>query len=417
MTKLLGSLLAAAGLVGCGVESPDLGSNAGDSYEEFKSKLGREPGTGAYILDWDIVIHDEAKLYEYWSSLQQGALTIHTAGGMDVKWSDAQKRNLTYCIGASFGGNKQLVVSAMAAAAEQGWEKFGDVNFIYLPEQDANCNAQNPNVVFDVNQVNSGGQYLARAFFPNSPRVERSVMIDPASFSPQQTGGISLTNIVIHELGHALGFRHEHIRAPGAQCLEDNNYKGITNYDQVSTMHYPQCGSPNNTLALSQLDQQGVALVYGAPLVAQAPMTGFAFPAEGATVPPTFTVKASVVDADNNLTRVELHIDGAIYGAPKTTAPFEFEVTNLVAGGHTLEIKATDGGGLTSTTEVNITVSANGGGGSGTGGGTGSGTGGGTGGGDGASADVVGGCSTTGGSTAGLLFGLALVGLVRRRRS
>ncbi|MDQ3368209.1 MAG: Ig-like domain-containing protein [Myxococcota bacterium] len=401
---LLATMLAATGL-GCAAEQPELGTNQGDSFEEFKAQLAREPGTGAYVLDWDLVIHGEDKLYDHWSQAQQGALLIYN-NGTDIKWSDAQKVNLTYCIGVGFGANKQLIVNAMTAATVNGWEKFANVKFVYLPGQDATCNAANPNVLFDVNPAPAGSPYLARAFFPDSPRGERNVLVEAASFDPARTGGIPLANIVIHELGHALGFRHEHIARPNQQtqgCLEDTQYRGVTDYDAVSTMHYPQCGSPNNTLALSAKDQAGAALIYGAPIVNVAPMAMLTVPQNGATVAPTFDVEASVVDT--NLSKAELFIDGTLYGAPLTASPWVFEVIGLAAGAHTLKIKATDLAGLIAEQEVQITVSASGGGG---GGGAGAGDG------DGSN-DITGGCSTSGGSAGSVLM-LALVGLLRRRR-
>jgi hypothetical protein len=408
---VLASTVAAAGLFGCALDQPSESSTAGMSFEELKARAGREPGTGAYVLDWDMVIHGDDALFDYWSRSQQGALTIYSVGGTQIKWDATQKKNLTYCIGGGFGAtNKQLIKDAMKAATEGGWEKFADVNFTHVELQDANCNAQNANVMFDVNLAPTGAGYLARAFFPNDARGNRNVLVAVESFNPQQTGGITLTNILIHELGHALGFRHEHIRAPGAPCPEDNQYAAVTPYDQVSTMHYPQCGSPNNTLALSNLDRSGVAMVYGAPIVNMPPMTNITSPANGATVGPTFRVSSAIVDTD--LVKAELLIDGTVYQT-LTTGPFDFQVTDLALGEHQLQIKGTDGGGLTSTTSITVTVTK--GGGSGTGSGNGTGNGNGTGGGDGAETDVVGGCST-GGGNASLLLGLALAGLLIRRR-
>ena len=413
MNKLLLASTLSASLLGCAVEEPTYGTNQGDSFEVWKSKLAREPGTGKYILDWDIVIGDEGRLFEHWSQYQQGALAIYRINGTDIKWNDTQKLNLTYCIGTSFGANKQKIIDAMNAATTNGWERFANVNFVYVPAQDATCNAQNTNVLFDVNQVNSGGQYLARAFFPNDARADRNVLVDPASFDPAQTGNIPLGNILTHELGHTLGFRHEHIRTDQGRtvaCPEDTNYRGVTDYDVVSTMHYPQCGSPNNTLALSAKDQTGVATVYGAPGSNAAPVAQVLQPTNGSTVGPNFDLEAMVVDT--NLQKVELVIDGVITGAPLTAPPFIFMVTNLSVGPHSLKVKATDVAGLTTdAVVVNVTVAANGGGnGTGTGGGNGNGTGGGDG-----STDVTGGCNT-GGGTAGLLFAFGLLGLAVRRR-
>ena len=415
MTKtLLAATLATALLGGCLTEDQtDYGTNQGDSFEEWRGKLGREPGTGKYIVDWDIVL-DESELFDHWSQYQQGALAIYRLNGVDIKWNDTQKLNLTYCFGSTFGGNLTAIKAAMQGATQAGWEMFGNVKFVHVPAQDgAGCNAQNPNVVFDINQVDSGGQYLARAFFPNDARADRNVLFDVTAFG-NIGGGITLTNIMIHELGHVLGFRHEHIRTDQGrtvQCPEGTDYRGVTPYDQVSTMHYPQCGSPNNTLALSTRDKEGIALVYGAPLVNMPPVASIQQPANNSTVAPDFMVDAMVTDGNNNLSKVELFIDGQLYGQPLTTAPFVFQVTQLATGPHELKITATDGSGAKTDQIVFVTVQANGGGGNG--GGGGGGTGGGTGGGD--PADVTGGCSTGGGS-AGILFGLGLLGLAIRRR-
>ena len=416
MTKtFLAASLATALLGGCLTEDETtLGSTEGESYEAWKAQLGREPGTGYYIVDWDVVISDETRLYEHWQESQSGqALSIYRINGVDIKWSDAQKVNLTYCFGSTFSAaNRTAVQAAMNGATVQGWEKFANIKFVHVPAQDgAGCTAANQNVVFDVNQVNSGGQYLARAFFPNSPRAERNVLVDTTAFG--NLGNITLTNIMIHELGHALGFRHEHIARPGQAtqgCVEDQNYRVIDGvYDQTSTMHYPQCGSPNNTLALSPRDQSGVATIYGAPLTNMAPVASVAQPANNSTVGPNFMVSAMVSDGNNNLTKVELFIDGTLYGAPLTTSPFIFQVSNLSLGPHQLTVKATDASGEVTTTSVtNVTVSANGGDGSGNGTGTGTGT-------EEPSQDVTGGCNTGGGS-ASILFGLGLLGLAIRRR-
>ena len=53
--------------------------------------------------------------------------------------------------------------------------------------------------------------------------ADRNVLVDITAFDPQQTGGIPLGNIMAHELGHTLGFRHGHVRpeANAAESAED----------------------------------------------------------------------------------------------------------------------------------------------------------------------------------------------------
>lgn len=411
VSKLLSGLLLASALAGC-VDDPNMSSTAGLTFEEFKARTYVEPGTGLYILDWDTPVSGDEQLYQVWEATQQGALAVYNINGQDIIWSATQRKQLTYCVSNNFGANKQAVIDAMKAASDNGWEKFADVNYTYDATQDANCTAQNTTVMFDVNPVNSNGQYLARSFFPNSTRAERNVLIDNTVFQAGGTGGIPLGNIIGHELGHTLGFRHEHIRpeANATQCAEDTQFRGVTTYDSASVMHYPQCNGTSNTLAFTQRDQQGVVSIYGAPLAATSPMTQINQPMDGATVGPTFDVVASVVDTD--LMKAEISIDGVTKGS-LTMAPFTFHLTNVAVGTHTIEVKATDATNQVTTKTLSVTVAANGGG-DGTGDGNGTGTGTQNGGVD--DNDVVGGCDATGGGAGGLLLLIGLAGLVRRRR-
>jgi hypothetical protein len=151
------------------------------------------------------------------------------------------------------------VVQAMSDAAG-AWEAHANVNFIHLSNQDSNCKANNKNVVFDVRPVYSG-QYLARAFFPNTSRNGRNVLIDASAFTAAPP--LTVTGVLRHELGHALGFRHEHTRPEAGACFEDTNWRELTPYDSSSVMHYPQCNGTNTgDLVLTSKDKSGARALY-----------------------------------------------------------------------------------------------------------------------------------------------------------
>lgn len=67
-----------------------------------------------------------------------------------------------------------------------------------------------------------------------------------------------------HELGHVLGFRHEHNRPEAGTCFEDDNWVPLTPYDSRSIMHYPHCNGSSEDMEFSELDRKGVQLAYGA---------------------------------------------------------------------------------------------------------------------------------------------------------
>jgi Astacin (Peptidase family M12A) len=99
------------------------------------------------------------------------------------------------------------------------------------------------------------------------PPERRVVVIDPSFFDSGH--GFNKVGVLRHELGHVLGFRHEHIRSeapPG--CPGEPLFGTIvaTDYDPKSVMH-DFCGDVGSKeLEITDLNYQGAQRLYGLPL-------------------------------------------------------------------------------------------------------------------------------------------------------
>lgn len=264
---------------------------AAADYQTFRDSVLYLPETGKFYASGDVPIRNEKLLREFWEQnirddqiivppLGEGGhgiatpgrggipeFTIGQNGGLDQIWSAQDQHALTYCVSTDFGSRHALVTAAMENAAA-AWEAVADLDFAYLPAEDADCSALNSRVMFDVTPVDTRGDLYAAAFFPNDPRPARRVVIDPISFALDPNGNLTLDGILRHELGHVIGARHEHIRPEAGICFEDGEWRGVTDYDAFSVMHYPQCAADGGadrdwSFRLTRSDMNGAACIYG----------------------------------------------------------------------------------------------------------------------------------------------------------
>ncbi len=260
------ALTAAATAAGVALAGPGVAQTAAPDYQEFKSSTFRDTD-GTWIVNGDEPVTGDAALRKFYdkmvgkkkSTKTRGTdLTVNTVYGEDDVWSSSEIGNLTYCVSDDFGADQADIAASMADGAAMWENASSSIDFVHDTSQDADCNTSNDSVVFSVEPV-STSQYIARAFFPSSPKSERNVLVDDSIWS----SGWAPENVLAHELGHTLGFRHEHTRPEAGTCFEDDNWRPLTPYDSASIMHYPQCNGSSQDLTFSSTDAEGVASIYG----------------------------------------------------------------------------------------------------------------------------------------------------------
>ncbi len=247
----------------------------GMSFEEFEERAYCEPDTDVCIVDGDYPIAGGEEglraFYRRRIANNSRSLLVHRREeGVDARWSRARRLNLTYCVSNAFDERKAEVVEALEQAASD-WESHAHVDFRYRPQLDDRCSQRTEDVVFPVEPAPSDARYHARAFFPNWEQQKQRVRISFPKFEEskedEENGDeMTLDGLLRHELGHVLGFRHEHTRPEndaGYFCFEDEQFRPLTDYDASSVMHYPWCeGEGNVANELTEYDKRGAAFFY-----------------------------------------------------------------------------------------------------------------------------------------------------------
>lgn len=298
LRSLVGPLSVAWLVSGCSGgaasnESPidvDVEQNLGVSWEEYRN-AAHESSDGSWQAEWDLTFPDEDALHNHFRQEvdreQQKLVVIRRSStGFEPTFDTNERTDIAYCIANSFADKASI--ATQVAAAMLSWEAVANVHFRYSSANDTTCTKDNANVAFAVIPTTdssvgacAGNKKLWNEMInwwgcrvsSTSAFITGVLLVNPsATLFPGQTW----TGVFKHELGHILGFRHEHPWRPGgfAGCTEpqtvtsaDAEGRQLTPYDSTSVMHYQQCGGVLNAdYALSPLDGEGARQIYGMPI-------------------------------------------------------------------------------------------------------------------------------------------------------
>ena len=273
---IVGLFMVMSGFVACGGPSSE-----SEGVDEFVASLTRD-GDGDLIFDGDLAFPNETAARDFYEERFGDGRSTQLANKRGAVWSDREKLALGYCVSNAFGGDKRRVLQAMQSAAAQ-WEQAANVKFHYLPQYDGQCanSRTRPRLFVPVRLNNECGWHASGAYpYKSSYHRLSFVKVNTRALGRcRQPVLFDLPGLLLHELGHVLGFIHEHDRRENAQnhdrgrCNPHNleNYNALTSYDPYSIMHYSECGGlgpyatgdPRNNTTMSSNDRAGAAARYG----------------------------------------------------------------------------------------------------------------------------------------------------------
>jgi hypothetical protein len=235
-------------------------------------------GRTMYVVECDLAV-DSAGLKEYCDRLMASKkssspngglfdLTAATINGLPMRWK-AGTELIWFLDRDSFpspaDADKVLGYTNDAADAWNAVADNANIPISFLQTTNAD------EAVFKISFTVLPAGHIAVAFFPHESPEKRVVYVGKQLL--KATTSFDPTGVMRHELGHVLGFRHEHIRPESPDKIEswvigNMSAQELTSYDRHSVMHYPLpdfSGYGTTDFQLTSHDKDGFKKLYRLP--------------------------------------------------------------------------------------------------------------------------------------------------------
>lgn len=234
------------------------------AYLQTLPRVRLPGGVMRYVVESDLLLTEDevrsllARNLARTRALKSGLrpeLIVNEMNGRPDFWVTIADRQLTYAIDRStFSPSEFAIVEEAMTKATSDWvDACPECQLTFTHRADFDDRPDLGGVTFVVRQVDARGTFIAAAFFPSSPLASRYVNIDPSYFATD----FDRTGVLRHELGHVIGYRHEHTRGVKGCYYEDDHWFPLTQYDPQSVMHYLCGGAGSILLQLTPLDFAG----------------------------------------------------------------------------------------------------------------------------------------------------------------
>jgi hypothetical protein len=263
----------------CDRSEPKDSRTASDSFSVWVEKLPRAGETR--LIESDVGCITEGCLLRAFerSRRKEQALVLATMNTVDDLWP-ASHRVLTYCVATGgFTTSQNSSIDSALVAASDDWGQSVHAYIRRVPSQDGSgCTNSNQTVDFNVTHFSPTDDTSAIGYYPTDSRADRALLLTDSAFTGTG-GGTNFQQVVTHEFGHMLGFRHEFPWAPDGGCgavpepksnIEtDGGILGgrqLTAFDEMSVMNYIVCKTSANSSSgyhISAFDRAGAMSVYG----------------------------------------------------------------------------------------------------------------------------------------------------------